>query len=148
MTGDALGHDETRDGPHATPGDMDDESALRGLGAAVASMREAPPVSAAWRQALDRELRRAHPASRRRVTVSPMVAIAAGLACVSLGAAGAWMVAPATTDRAPVPTIAPTATATPAMYASDGSPAAAAGVSRVSVRFAIVARDAGRVSVV
>jgi len=119
-------HDDEHDGADQVP------AALR---AHVRALRADVPVRAAWRESLLREIAASRPPRRshlsrlsRRWSVAPLAAIAAGLACVALGAGGAWWVA-----RRPAP----------AVTAARGADATDA-----VVRFALVAPGASRVTLV
>ena len=96
----------------------------------VRALREPPPVRAAWREALLREIVATRaPRRARRWSVAPLAAVAAGLACIALGAGAAWWAlrrdAAPTVARAPAAVVGPTV-----------------------VRFALIAPGASRVALV
>jgi len=119
-----IEHDDERDEADELP------AALRPH---VRALRAAVPVRAAWRESLLREIAASRPPRRgrptrfsRRWNVAPLAAIAAGLVCMALGAAGVWWVV-----GRPAPVVA----------AAPGADAAEA-----VVRFALVAPGASRVA--
>jgi Carbohydrate-binding module 48 (Isoamylase N-terminal domain) len=127
--------DESHGPDHAEPRELD------GLDWAVDALREIPSVTPEWRRQLLASLPRHRPS--RRLAMHPMVALAAGLVCVVLGAAGQrW----AMSSRSE-----PSASTAP----RDGAVALRSVASdpgmdedRIGVRFAVVAPGAQRVSVV
>jgi hypothetical protein len=111
--------------------DDDSRDALpEALEAHVRALRAPATVRPAWRESVLREIAASRPTPRvRRWSVAPLTAVAAGLACMVLGAGATWWIVRRTT---PAPTVASApADATPTL-----------------VRFALLAPGAARVALV
>lgn len=140
------------------PMDERDDDELRGLDWAVDALRESPPVTPEWRRQLLASLEDGDPsrtmtpslaARGRRLVLHPVMALAAGVAFMVLGAAGQWWVsqmgkATQVADGAPAPG---SVALSPASGGSrDGNSESTA--EQIGVRFAIMAPGAQRVSLV
>jgi hypothetical protein len=121
---------------------------LDGLASALDVLRETPTVSAAWRANLTTALRAeaaAHSMQSRRgwsITMHPLMALAAGVACIAIGASGARLFGPGLDSRGPRATGIEANTSVPLRPVTD------LGGDTFGVRFAVVAPAAQRVSVV
>lgn len=120
---------------------QDDPDDLIGLEFAVEELRQLDAVPASWRTQLRAALRAETAAVRRGFWMHPMIAVAAGLGCMLVGAAGTW----AFLKGGERGVDAKISSSGPVQYRAA---VGAESTESIAVQFAVVARHARRVSLV